>query len=132
MPGTWARDSHGRVIVFPEAPKGSRAMPAGRAALRPDHPIVVTFLVLAVIGFLSLAAEFLKPLALAILLSFALAPLTEILERFGAPRVVAVVLTIGLALGVLGGITYKVGQQLTMLASDTADVSRYAVHLKAK
>jgi len=38
-----------------------------------DHPIVITFLIFAIIGFMSLAAEVLKPLALSVLLSFALA-----------------------------------------------------------
>ena len=42
-----------------------------------DHPAVVTFLILAIIAAMSLAAEVLKPLALAVLLSFALAPLRD-------------------------------------------------------
>ena len=50
-----------------------------------DHPVVVTFLVLAVITAMSLAAEVLKPLALAVLLSFALAPLAEFFERRRVP-----------------------------------------------
>jgi predicted PurR-regulated permease PerM len=104
-------------------------MPFRRNAFTPDHPIVVAFLIFAVIGFLSLASEFLKPLALAILLSFALAPLACFLERRGLPRSVAVVLTIVMTLGVLGGITYQVGQQLTMLAND---MPRYEEHIKTK
>ena len=51
-----------------------------------DHPVVVTFLILAVIGAMSLAAEVLKPLALAVLLSFALAPLAGFFERRRVPR----------------------------------------------
>jgi predicted PurR-regulated permease PerM len=101
-------------------------------AFRPDHPIVVTFLIFAVIGFLALASDFLKPLALAILLSFALAPLASFLERRGVPQRAAVVLTVVLALGVLGAITYQVGEQLTTLARDTKDLSRYAEHIKTK
>ncbi len=52
-----------------------------------DHPIVVTFLVLALIAAMSFAAEMLKPLALAVLLSFALAPLAGFFERHRMPRV---------------------------------------------
>ena len=104
-------------------------MSARRNGLTPDHPIVIAFLIFAVIGFLSLASEFLKPLALAVLLSFALAPLAGFLERRGLPRFVAVILTILLALGVLGAITYQVGQQLTMLAND---LPRYEEHVKTK
>src|SRR3954471_17105353 len=94
-----------------------------------DHPIVITFLIFAVIGFMSLASEVLKPLALAVLLSFALAPLATLFERIRLPRPAAVVLTILLALGVLGGVTYKVGQQLTMLAND---LPKYEENIKKK
>jgi predicted PurR-regulated permease PerM len=58
-----------------------------------NHPVVVTFLILAVIGAMSLAAGVLKPLALAVLLSFALAPLAWFLERRRVPRSNAVILT---------------------------------------
>ena len=81
-----------------------------------DHPVVVTFLILAVIAAMALAAEVLKPLALAVLLSFALAPLAGFLERRRMPRAIAVLLTVALALGSLGGIGYVVVRQLAMLA----------------
>ncbi len=81
-----------------------------------DHPAVVTFLILAIIGAMSLAAEVLKPLALAVLLSFALAPLAGFFERRRVPRAAAVLLTVALALGLLSGIGYVVVRQLSMLA----------------
>ena len=81
-----------------------------------DHPVVVTFLILAVIAAMSLAAEVLKPLALAVLLSFALAPLAGFIERRRVPRAIAVLLTVALALGSLIGIGYVVVRQLSMLA----------------
>src|SRR5579864_4492727 len=81
-----------------------------------DHPAVVTFLVLAVIGAMSLAAEVLKPLALAVLLSFALAPFAGFFERRRVPRSIAVLLTVALALGSLSGIGYVVVRQLSALA----------------
>jgi predicted PurR-regulated permease PerM len=83
---------------------------------RLDHPVVVTFLILAVIAAMSLAAEVLKPLALAVLLSFALAPLAGFFERRRVPRVIAVLLAVALALGSLCGIGYVVVRQLSMLA----------------
>jgi predicted PurR-regulated permease PerM len=61
-------------------------------------------------------AEVLKPLALSILLSFALSPVVRRLERARLPRVVAVVSTVLIALGLLGGFGYVIGQQLTGLA----------------
>jgi predicted PurR-regulated permease PerM len=87
-------------------------------SFRWDHPVIITFLVIAVVASLSLAAEVVKPLALAVLLSFALAPLARFLERCGLPRPASVCLTIILALGVLAGASYVVGRQLATLAID--------------
>ena len=82
-----------------------------------SHPVVVTFLIMAIVGAMSLAAEVLKPLALSVLLSFALTPLARLLERRARlPRAAAVVLTVVLALGTLGGIGYVVDEQLDVLA----------------
>ncbi len=81
-----------------------------------DHPIVLTLFIFAIIAFMYQAAEVLKPLALAILLSFALVPISRQFERLKVPRVGAVVLTVLLVMGVLGGIGYEVGQQLNSLA----------------
>ena len=55
-------------------------MASRRKAFRMDHPIIITFLVIAVVASMALAAEVLKPLALAVLLSFALAPFCRFLE----------------------------------------------------
>lgn len=95
------------------------------------HPIVITFLILAVIASMSLASEVLKPLALAILLSFALAPLARFLEARGLPRFAAVLLTVILTLGLLGAVGYKVGEQLTTLASH-ADMSHFRENILKK
>src|SRR5271165_530980 len=94
-----------------------------------DHPVVVTFLILAVIGAMSLAAEMLKPLALAVLLSFALAPLAGFFERRRVPRAIAVLLTVALALGSLGGIGFVVVRQLSTLASQ---LPSYQVRIQKK
>lgn len=82
-----------------------------------NHPVVITFLILAIIGAMSLAAEVLKPLALSVLLAFALTPLSRLMERRGVPRAAAVVLTVALSLGALGGVGYVVAQQLSGLAN---------------
>ena len=82
-----------------------------------NHPVVVTFLILAIIGAMSLAAEVLKPLALSFLLAFALSPAAEFLERRARfPRVLAVLLTVVVSLALLGGFGYVVGRQLSALA----------------
>ncbi len=94
-----------------------------------DHPIIITFLLFAIIGFMSLASEVLKPLALSVLLSFALAPVARFLERRGLPRGAAVFLTVILCLGALGGVTYKVYQQLTTLAGE---LPKYQAQMERK
>ena len=94
-----------------------------------DHPAVVTFLILAIIAAMSLAAEVLKPLALAVLLSFALAPLAAFIERRRVPRAVAVLLTVALALGILSGIGYVVVRQLSRLANE---LPTYQVEIQKK
>ena len=80
-----------------------------------NHPVVITFLILAVIATMSLASEVLKPLALSILLAFALSPIARFLEKLRLPRAVAVGLTLLLALGSLGGMGYVVGKQMSSL-----------------
>ena len=89
-----------------------------------DHPVVLTLLIFAIIAFMYVAGEVLKPLALAILLSFALVPISRQFERFKMPRVLAVVLTILLVMGGLGAVCYKVGQQLDSLATSCPSTSR--------
>src|SRR4051794_29601028 len=60
-----------------------------------------------VVAALYFAREVLIPITLAVLLSFALAPLVDLLRRVRIPRLVAVLLSVALALGTvlaLGGI----------------------------
>jgi len=91
---------------------------AQRKQFSMDHPIVITFLIFAIIAFMYFAGEVLKPLALSILLGFALVPIARFLENRGLPRVPSVLLTVTLVLGGLGFVGYKVGQQLNSLANE--------------
>lgn len=86
-----------------------------------NDPFKLTILIFAIIAFMYFTAEVLKPLALSILLSFALAPPVRRLVRLGLPRSAAVVLTVVLALGLLGGLGYVVGEQLATLANKLPD-----------
>jgi predicted PurR-regulated permease PerM len=92
-------------------------MAAPRTTSTLVDPFRLTLLIFSIIAFLYFTGEVLKPLALAVLLSFALAPVVRFLERRGLPRSVAVILTGVVALGGLGGIGYVVGEQLTALAN---------------
>lgn len=92
-------------------------MPPRRRSSGWDHPVALTFLIFAVIGFLYFAAEVLKPLALAVLLSFALAPMVSRFQKLGLPRAAAAGLTVVVALGTLGLVSYVVWGQLSELAN---------------
>jgi predicted PurR-regulated permease PerM len=81
----------------------------------------LTLMILAIIAFLYFAGELLKPLALSVLLSFALAPAVRFLERRKVPRAPAVILTVVVTLVGLCGISYVVGRQLSSLAAGLPD-----------
>ena len=82
-------------------------------AVRILRALVVAF---AIVFIMYVAAEVLKPLALAILLSFILAPFVQWLVRRGLPRSSSVALVLILVFTVLGGVTYVVGGQFASLA----------------
>jgi predicted PurR-regulated permease PerM len=104
-------------------------MPAEARKPVATDPFKLTLLIFAIVGFMYFTGEVLKPLALSILLSFALAPVSRLFERIGLPRAPAVMLTVVLALGVLGGVGYVVGKQLTSLANGLPD---YPGNIEAK
>lgn len=75
------------------------------------------------------AQAVLIPITLAVLLTFILAPLVALLRRIHLPRVVAVLLAVFLALGVILGIGAVAGSQLASLASG---VPKYAATIETK
>lgn len=81
----------------------------------------LTLLIFGIIAFMYFTGEILKPLALSVLLSFALTPATRLFERLGLPRAGAIVLTVVIVLGLMGGIGYVVGQQVASLANRLPD-----------
>lgn len=78
---------------------------------------------------MSVAAEVLKPLALAILLTFLLAPIVGRLERKGLPRVASVATVLLVVVAVVAGTGYVVGHQFSTLARDAP---RYADTIREK
>jgi predicted PurR-regulated permease PerM len=88
-----------------------------------------TVVAVIIIGTLYLGREVFVPIALAILLSFVLAPLVRLLQRWHVPRVVAVIGVVVLAfVGIfaLGGI---IAAQVTELAGD---LPRYQFTMREK
>jgi len=64
------------------------------------------------------------PMALAVLLTFLVSPVVGALQRWGLGRVPAVLVTVVLALSILGGIGWALTRQLVMLADELPGYSR--------
>jgi predicted PurR-regulated permease PerM len=92
--------------------------------------VVLTLFV--VVAALRLAQDVFIPLALAVLLTFLLAPLVQRLERWGVNRLLAVAATVIVAFAVLGGLLYVVFGQLSDLAHGLPQYRDQLVHNIAK
>src|SRR3954447_14071660 len=82
-----------------------------------------------IILFLYLAGGIVEPLAIAALLSFILAPVMRRLRGWGAPKVVAALLSVGLSLSVIGVLGATLGLQARQLAQD---LPTYETNLREK
>ncbi|HQT61466.1 MULTISPECIES: AI-2E family transporter [unclassified Acidiphilium] len=85
--------------------------------------------VVVAVATLSIARDVLIPITLAVLLSFLLAPLVNLLRRTGLGRVPGVVLAVLLALGVILGTAGLIGTQVADLAGD---IPRYTDTIQQK
>lgn len=92
-------------------------------------PLVIAFSFIVIIACLYLAQAVLIPVALALLLSFLLAPVVNGLEWVGLGRVLSVVLVVVLTFVVLAGIGWTVTSQVTTLA---AELPNYESNIKRK
>ena len=102
----------------------------------PSHPRVrvngvwVSLLTLVlVVAVLWAAKAVLLPLALGIILAFALTPVVKLFDRYRLPRFAGVALTMLLALGVVGGIGYVVVDQFAELSTQ---LTRYTSSMRNK
>jgi len=87
--------------------------PAGRPAPSALTGIVVAVVVVAALYF---ASEVLIPITLAVLLSFVLSPLMELLRRIWIPRVPAALLSVVFAIGIIIALGGMIGTQIAGLA----------------
>src|SRR4029078_11514121 len=101
----------------------SRILPAASSAV----PTVL--FVVVVIAALYFAREVLVPIALALLLSFVLAPLVRLLRHWYVPRALAVVAAVIVAFAVIFGLGALMISQVNQLATD---LPRYQSTLRAK
>src|SRR5204862_5292958 len=81
----------------------------------------ILFVTIVVIAVLYLAKPVVVPLALAILFAFLLTPIVSVLERSFLRRVGAIVLSLGLAVTVLGLGGWWIYQQFNLVAKEVAD-----------
>jgi predicted PurR-regulated permease PerM len=77
-----------------------------------------TIIFVAVIAGLYFGRDMLVPIALAVLLSFVLAPVAAALARFRIGRVASVLLSVLLAFAILGGLGAIIGKQVAQLAEN--------------
>jgi predicted PurR-regulated permease PerM len=89
---------------------------------------VVLLTVVVVVAVLRYAQDVFIPLALALLMTFLLAPLVDRLQRWGINRAVAVLVTVALAFGLIGGLAYIVFNQFTDLAHELPHYRRQLRH----
>ncbi|MGH8237884.1 MAG: AI-2E family transporter [Steroidobacteraceae bacterium] len=82
-----------------------------------------------VVAVLWAAKTVLLPLALGIILAFALTPVVKLFDRYRLPRVAGVALTMLLALGIVGGIGYVVVDQFAELSTQ---LTRYTSSMRRK
>jgi len=74
--------------------------------------------VLGIVGALYVAKAVFIPLALAVLLTFVLAPPARLLRQWGVPRVPAALIVVLVAFISIMGLVLALGQQLNQLASE--------------
>ncbi|HEV7457441.1 MAG TPA: AI-2E family transporter [Roseococcus sp.] len=95
-----------------------RAYHSIRPAGAPEGGTNLAFTALLVMAVLYFARELLVPLALAVLLSFVLAPIVRTLRRMGAPRVLAVLAAVLAAVAIILALGLVMARQLSELAGD--------------
>jgi len=110
-----------------DEPSARAAPPSGGQAPPPSGPDTRTLVGLAVtaivVAALYLAQDVLVPITLAVMLSFVLSPVSNVLRRLGLWRAPSVVVSVLLALAVIGGLGTLIGSQAAGLAEDAP---RYA------
>src|ERR1700759_5434862 len=106
--------------------------PARAASAKPDTltPKFMTKVIpAAVVAGIYFGRPVLMPLALAVLLSFALSPLVGLLRRLRLGNVAPVLISLLLAVVIFSGLGAFMGSQLARLA---ADLPRYQTNLSGK
>lgn len=91
---------------------------ASRSPTLAGSALTAVLLAAVTVGALYIGREILVPIALAVLLSFVLAPLVELLQRIRVPRSISVIFIVSLAFAGILGLGALMATQATQLASD--------------
>ena len=112
------------------SPSPDLSSPRRESATTQNYAILTGVVVgVVVVGALYFGKEVLLPVTVAILLSFVLSPLVNLLRRINIPRPIAVLLSVALALATIAGIGTLVAKQVVDLA---ADLPRYQLTIENK
>jgi predicted PurR-regulated permease PerM len=95
----------------------------------PGSALTIVLVGVIIVATLYFAREVLVPIALAVLLSFVLAPLVQLLRRWYFPRSVAVIFSVLVAFSVILGLGALMASQVNQLATD---LPRYQSTLREK
>src|SRR4051812_12605188 len=106
-----------------------RTAGTGSTSAPPFGRFITLASVCVIIAALYFAQDVLIPLALAMLLSFLLAPLVRRLERWRVPRVPSVIIVVTVALGLIVAMGYIVWNQVIDL---TKNLPRYEANIEMK
>jgi hypothetical protein len=85
---------------------------------KPGNLVVTVLVGGAIVAALYFGREVLLPIALAVLLSFVLAPPVRLLQRLYLPRLAAITIVVLLAFGVIFGLATLMFAQVSQLAAD--------------
>src|SRR5687768_8809569 len=95
------------------------APPVPPVAAPPGEKSLITaggiMLAIAVLYF---GRDIFVPFAIAIILSFVLAPLVSLFRKFRLPKIVAILVAVGIAFAVIGAVSVVVGSQVVQLADN--------------
>lgn len=99
---------------FDKEPSAAGAAPGSLARL--SLPPAVS--VVGIIALLYLGKDVLLPFAVALLLTFALAPIVSVLRRWSVPKIAAVIITVMIAFSVIAVFAFVLAAQVSSLAQN--------------
>jgi predicted PurR-regulated permease PerM len=106
------------VAAGPESAAPPQPSSIGNSQAAPGLNVITAAVVLLTIATLYFGRDIFIPFALAVLLSFMLAPPVDWLRRIRVPRAPAVLLVVGFAFSLIGALSVFVGSQMVDIAKD--------------